>query len=215
MATATKWSNVAIAIQSALAAALTISSITKANPAVVTYTGTDPVNGDYVKLTVSGMSQVDARVFRVANVNAGGNTFELEGVDSSTYDTFTSGTAEVVTFGTTLATLTGLSASGGDFDMIDVTTIHDNIRKQIPGVASPSVYSFESMWDVSDAGLVALKAASDAQSQRAVRITFANGQKLLFIGYIGATLLPTGSAQELVKTQVQITGYGKPTVYST
>jgi hypothetical protein len=214
MATATKWSNIAIAIQSALGTANTISGITKASPAVVTYTGADPSNGDYIVLSVVGMSQVDARIFRVANVNAGGNTLELEGLDSTLFDTFSSGSFEVITFGTTLSTLTGVSASGGDFDFIDTTTIHDNVRKQIPGVASPSVYSFESLWDVSDAGLVALKSASDSQAQRAVRMTFANGQKLVFVGYIGATLLPTGSAQELVKTSVQITGYGKPTVYA-
>lgn len=214
MATATKWSSVGVAIESALATALTISGITKANPGVVTYTGTDPSNGDYVYLEVQGMHQLDGRVVRVANVNGAGNTFELEGVDTTLFDTFTSGTAEVITFGTTLATLTGLSATGGDFDFLDITTIHDNTRKQIPGLASPSAYSFESIWDVSDAGLVGLKAASDNQAKKAVKFSFANGQKMVLAGYIGATLLPTGSAQEVVKTSVVITADGKPTVYS-
>ena len=38
MTTATKWSNIAIAIQSALAAAKTITAITKANPGVASCT---------------------------------------------------------------------------------------------------------------------------------------------------------------------------------
>ncbi len=214
MATVSKWSGVGVAVESALATAITISGITKANPGVVTYTGTDPSNGDYVYLEVQGMYQLDGRVVRVANVNGAGNTFELEGVDTSAFDTFSSGTAEVITFGTTLATLTGLSASGGDFDFIDITTIHDNIRKQTPGLPNPSTYSFESIWDVSDAGLVALKSASDNQAKKAVKFTFANGQKMVLTGYIGATLLPTGNAQEVVKTSVVITADGKPTVYS-
>jgi hypothetical protein len=142
------------------------------------------------------------------------NTFELEGIDTTLFDTFTSGTAEAITFGTSLATATNVSASGGDFDFIDVTTIHDNVKKQIPGLANPSTFSFDNIWDVTDAGLVALKAASDSQAKRAVRFTFANGQKLYFTGYIGATLLPTGSAQEVVKTSVVVTMFGKPTVYS-
>lgn len=212
MASATKWSNIGIAVQSALAAADTITGITKANPGVVTATAHGLNNGDLVVLTVQGMYQLDGRVVRVANKST--DTFELEGVDTTSYDTFTSGTAEAITFGTTLSTATSVSASGGDFDFIDVTTIHDNVKKQIPGLANPATFSFENIWDVSDTGLVALKAASDAQAKRAVRFTFANGQKLYFTGYIGATLLPTGSAQEVVKTSVVVTMFGKPTVYS-
>lgn len=70
-----------------------ISGISKANPAVLTYSGTDNFsNGDRVLVTgVSGMGQVNNREFTVANVNTGANTFELSGVNSSAYDTYTSG----------------------------------------------------------------------------------------------------------------------------
>lgn len=212
MATTTKWSNIAIAVQSALAAADTITGITKANPGVATSTSHGISNGEYVLLTVQGMHQLDARVVRAANVTA--NTFELEGVDTSGFDTFASGTAEVITFGTSLTTATSINASGGDFDFIDVTTIHDSVKKQIPGMPNPATFSFENIWDVSDAGLVALKSASDSQAKRAVRFTFANGQKLVFGGYVGCSMLPTGGAQEVVKTSAVITMFGKPTVYA-
>lgn len=70
-----------------------ITGITKANPAVLTYSGADTfANGERVTVTgVLGMSQVNNREFTVANVNVGANTFELSGVDSSAYDTYTSG----------------------------------------------------------------------------------------------------------------------------
>jgi hypothetical protein len=198
------WSNVAVAIQSALSASQVISGVTKASTGVATYVGADPSNGDYIKISAVGMSQIDGRIFRVANVNAGGNTLELEGENTTHYDTFSAGTFEIVTFGTTLATATGLSASGGDFEFIDTTTIHAAVRSQIPGLASPA-----------DAGLVALKAAADIKAQRAVRFTFANGQKTLFVGYVGATLLPVGNAQDKVMTPTVITMYGRPTHYAT
>ncbi len=213
MPTVSKWSNVAVAIESAAGANKTITAITKANPGVVTSTAHGLSNGAYVKLTVQGMYQVDARVFRIANVAA--NTFELEGENTTADDTFTSGTANEITFGTTLATATGLTAGGGEFDFLDITTIHDNVRKQIPGLASAATYTFENLWDPADAGLVALKAASDNQSQKATRFTFASGGKVVFLGYIGATLLPVGNAQDIVKTPTTITMFGKPTVYST
>lgn len=214
MATATLWKSVAVAIESALATALTITAISKANPGVVTYTGTDPANGEYVKLTIVGMYQLDGVIARVADVDTGANTFELEGIDTTLYDTFVSGTAEVITFGTNLTTATSINASGGDFDFIDVTTIHDNVKKQIPGLANPAVYTMDQLWDPSDAAFAALKTASDNQQQKAIRFTFANGKKLLFLGYIGSSGLPVGSAQDKVTTQTVITGFGKPTVYA-
>jgi hypothetical protein len=212
MTTVVKWSGVQVAIQSALAAADTISAITKANPGVVTATAHGLNNGDYVKLTVQGMYQVDSRIFRVANKTT--DTFELEGENTTAYDTFSSGTAEAITFGTTMSTASGLQASGGDFDFIDVTTIHDNVKKQVPGAAAAGVYTFENLWDPSDTALVALKAASDNQAQRSIRITFAGGQKVLFNSYVGCTLLPTGNAQDKVVTQATLTMFGRPTVYA-
>lgn len=210
--TVNKWSGVQVAIQSALAAADTVSGVTKADPGVVTATSHGISDGTFVKMTASGMHQIDGRVFRVDNGAA--NTFELEGENTTSYDTFTSGTAEAITFGITMTTATGLQASGGDFDFIDVTTIHDNVRKQVPGVASAGVYTFECLWDPADAALAALKAASDNQSQRCVKFTFASGAIVTFNGYVGCTLLPTGNAQDKVVTQVTVTMFGRPTIYS-
>lgn len=214
MANISKWSNIAVAMQSAIAAAVTISGITKASPGVATTsTSHGYSNGDYVLLTAQGMYQVDKKVVRVAGVTS--TTFQLEGIDTTLFGTFSSGTCEKLTFGTTFGTLTSLSASGGDFDFIDTTTIHAQVKTQIPGLANPAKYSFESYWDVSDAGLLAAKAASETQAQRGFLFTFPNGQKAVFAGYIGCTLLPTGSSQDLVKTSVDITAFGTPTYYST
>lgn len=70
-----------------------ITGVTKANPAVVTYNGSDTyANGDRVVITgVVGMTELNNREFTVANVNAGANTFELSGVNSTGYGTYTSG----------------------------------------------------------------------------------------------------------------------------
>jgi len=213
MANVSTWAGVAVAIQSALDAAKTITAITKASPGVVSSTSHGYSNGDFVLLKVVGMNQVNNRIFRVANQASG--TFELEGENTTAYDTFTSGTAEKITFGTTVSTLTTVNASGGDFDFIDTTTIHDIVKSQIPGQASPSTFTFDAIWDVADAGMVALKAASDNKAQRCVRFTFANGQKFLFNGYVGTSLSPTGQAGDKVTTPVTLTAFGRPTVYST
>ena len=74
-------------------AAQDITGITKANPAVVTYSGSDTyANGDRVLINgVVGMTQVNNREFAVAGVNVGANTFELSGVNSTNYSTYASG----------------------------------------------------------------------------------------------------------------------------
>ena len=110
MADVSIWSGVGVAVQSALGGSQSVTGISKASPAVVTYVGADPANGDYIKLTALGMTEMNARVVRVANVNTGSNTFEAEGVDSTLYGTFSSGSMEPVTFGITISTLTGRSA---------------------------------------------------------------------------------------------------------
>lgn len=213
MATVTKWSNVAVAMQSALAAADTISAITKANPGVVTATAHGMNNGDYVYLSVQGMYQLNERVVRIANKTT--DTFELEGVDTTSFDTFTSGTAEAITFGTSISTATTVSNSGGGFDFIDTTTIHGNAKTQIPGLPNALSYSMDHLWDPADAGQIALKAASDAQARRAFKFTFGTGGKIMvFAGYVGFDGAPGGSAQDKAVTPSTITSNGRPTYYA-
>lgn len=70
-----------------------ITGVTQANPAVVTYSGADTyINGDRVVVTgVLGMTELNNREFTVAGVDAGLNTFQLSGVDSTGYGAYTSG----------------------------------------------------------------------------------------------------------------------------
>ena len=213
MPTPTVWKNVAVSMQSALAAAKTISAITKANPGVATSTAHGYTNGQIVFLTISGMYQLNDKPVRVANVTA--NTFELEGVDTTLFETFSSGTAELATLGTSITTATNISSSGGNFEFIDSTTIHGNAKSQLPGLPEATTFTMDHIWDVTDTGLLALKSASDNQAKRVFQFTFGTGgKKMLFAGYVGAALLPGGSAQQLVTTPTVITMNGTPTYYA-
>ena len=67
----------------------TISGVTKANPAVVTATSHGYSNDDHVVISsVAGMTQLNGRTFKVAGVTT--HTFQLSGVDSRDYSTYTS-----------------------------------------------------------------------------------------------------------------------------
>ncbi len=198
--------NVAVAMQSALAASVSITGITKANPAVVSHSGTDPSDGDYVVLEVQGMSQVNKRVLRVAGAAAG--SFQLEGIDSTLFDTFVSGNFQVVTFGTSFSTLTDISSSGGDPEFVDTTTLHDAQRSQVPITRSPLSYEMQSFWQPGDAALDALAQASDAIAARAIKFTFPSGAVYVFNGTVSYSDDPQAAFGEPVKSAVTFSAQG-------
>lgn len=70
-----------------------ITGITAANPAVVTYSGSDTyANGDTITISgVVGMTEVNGKNFTVDNVDTGANTFELKDYDSTDNTAYTSG----------------------------------------------------------------------------------------------------------------------------
>lgn len=217
MATVSTWSGVALAMQSALGAAKTITAIAKGATATVTATH-DFVVGDYVVFDVLGMHQINGRVYRVLSVSTT-VSFVIEdvngtSVDTTNFGTFTSGTCNKVTFGTTITTATTMSASGGDFDFIDTTTIHDNTKSQVPGTANALVYTFDNLWDPADAAQAAMKTASDNKAKRAFKITFASGRISVFNGYVGFVGAATGSAQDKVVSPASITAFGNPNYYA-
>ena len=210
------WSNVGVDVQTALSPAIPISAISKAVTAVVTYTGgTNPTNGDYIAVTSNGMFQVNDRTFRVANVNTGTKTFELEGEDSLTYDNFANGSLRVVTFGASFTSLQTINVSGGEPEYADVTTIHDNVRKRVPTIVSPLSLAMDSLFDLADPGFVEANKAYRAKTQRAIRLRFGTGAKMVLNGFFAAAGVPTGQAQQVVQTRIAIEAQNVPTVYAT
>lgn len=73
---------------------LVITGISAANPGVVTYTGTDPSNGQQgiiTGLTGALAPYLNGRRFTVANVDGGANTFELSGFSTAALPAWTAG----------------------------------------------------------------------------------------------------------------------------
>lgn len=216
MATPIFWSNVGVDVQTALAAAITLSAISKAATGICTYTGaTNPANGDYIALTSNGMFQVNDRTFRIANVNTGAKTFELEGEDTTLYDTFTSGSFQIITYGASMTTAQTVAVSGGDPEFADVTTIHDNVRKRVPTIVSPMSFAIDSLFDLTDPAFIELNKAYKAKAKRSIRLRFGTGAKMVLTGFCAAAGVPTGQAQGVVQTKISIEAQNIPTVYAT
>mgnify|MGYP003574654122 CR=1 FL=1 len=100
--------NVTVEVENTLATGLAVSAITKANPGVATATGHSLNNGDVVVFDVNaGMVELDGQAVRVSAAATG--VFTLEGLDTTDYSTFTSGTAYEVSAWHTMSNAQSIS----------------------------------------------------------------------------------------------------------
>ena len=71
-----------------LEATQNITGISAAATGVLTYSGADPSNGDWMYLDgIGGTTELNGRFVKVASVNAGANTFQLNDLDGVAIDT--------------------------------------------------------------------------------------------------------------------------------
>lgn len=217
MASVNKWSGVAVAMQSALGADKTITAVAIGATATITATH-DYDAGDYVVFTVQGTRQLNDKIFRVLSVSTT-VSFVIEdtdgsSIDTSAWDAFTSGTCNKITFGTSISTMVDFNVSGGEADSIDTTTVHDTEKTEIPGAKNPLVMAFSNIWDPTDSGLIALKAADEASTKYAFKLTFKTGVIAVLNGYVSYSGAPTGTAQDKVVSPGSIRVAKTPTYYA-
>lgn len=210
------WAKVGVDIQSALAASLTVSGISKAAAAVLSYAAgdTDPANGDYFLIEAVGMSQINNMVVRVSAVDPTANTFACEGLDSTNFDTFVSATAKKITFGKSFATMMDFSMSGGDAKYSDDSDIHSEMDSEVQVGFSVLKATSNNRFMPTDAALLEAQSASRAKAPRAVLIRFANGSKVAGYVNVSAPLVPTGSKGAIVQTPLAFSFKGFPSAWA-
>lgn len=210
--TTAAWAKVGVDIQSVLGTSLTVSGISKASPAVLSYAAgdTDPSNGDYFLIEAAGMGQINNMVVRVSAVDASANTFACEGLDSTLFDTFVSGTAKPITFGKSFGTMMDISASGGEVKMADNSDLHTDQDQEIPVGFSALKFTSNNRFVPTDTALLEAQAASRSKTTRCVLFRFANGSKVAINAYIGAPLTPAGAKGAVVQTPVSFSALGFP-----
>jgi hypothetical protein len=125
-------------VGTALAAALTVTGISKATEAVVTATNT-LANGDFVMFgPVDGMTELSYLTARVKTVS--GSSFVLEGIDSTNWGTWSAGTCQRVTTFSTISTATSIDFGAGSVENLDATTLLDVSKQSLAGMlALPDV----------------------------------------------------------------------------
>jgi hypothetical protein len=119
-----------------------------------------------------------------------------------------------ITFGVSMTTVQDVNSGGGEFQFTDITTIHDALQKRIPTVSSPFTMGLGCLFKPSDAAHIELGVANRTKTTRAIRVRWATGDVAVWLAYVGASGIPTGSAQQVVKTTVSFEGQGTPNFYA-
>jgi hypothetical protein len=210
-----KNSGLRLSMQSAIAAAKTISGITNAAPGVISSTGHGYSDGDIVLLEVQGMTELNNRLFVVSG--SATDSFQLEDVegtgeiDTTSYGTFSSGTAKKVTLGTSITGTQGFAPSGGDVKFLDTTTVQDTSDTQEANGFTAQSYQLTQQWDPADSAQLAMIEASRLGERRAFRIMWPNGRFVLFYGTVGYKGAPGGENQGVTTAPAALALSGEPT----
>lgn len=210
-----KNSGLRMAMESALGVAKTITAITNDADGELTITGHGIAAGSVILIECLGMTEINNRLFEVIVVDT--NTIALEGVDGTTpiattdYGVFTSGTAKVVTFGTTITGVSGFAPTGGEIKFLDTTTVHDTEDKQITAGSTALSYNLTMQWDPADAAQAAMLASSKLGEAKAFRILWPNDTYAMWYGTVGYNGAPGGDNQGVTTTNAAVALSGTPT----
>ncbi len=208
-------SGLKMSMESAIAAAVAITTLTNAAPGVIGKVAHGLSDGDIVLLQVEGITELDGRLFVV--FNKGTDDFELadvggiSGLSTVGMGVFTSGTYQVVTLGTSVSGVQEFSPSGGDPKFVDTTTIHDKTDKQIVVGASAMGFGLTMQWDPANTAQAAMRAAFQAAASKGFKLLWPDGTFMLFYGTVGFTGMTGGSNQGVTTTPAALTLEGNPT----
>lgn len=171
--------NMNVAIEASRDTALTVTGVTNANPGVATSAAHGLSNGDIVVFSVSsGMVELDGQAVRVSAVDT--NTFTLEGLDTTDYSTWVSGTAEEILTWSTIAGAQQASMPDPAPNKIDITTLIDKSKQYAYGLPDAPDGTISGLYDPANAGVAIVKAATKANAAKVFRISWAGGQYTYF-----------------------------------
>ena len=204
-----------VSIGSAYGSSLTISGLTNANPAVATSTAHGLSNGDIVRIT-SGWSRLNGKVVRVANVAT--NTFELEGIDTSSTTNYPAGSGtgsaqEVTTF-TQISQILGSSSTGGEQQFVEYQFLEADAQVRIPTVKSAAGLTLTIADDPTLSGYTALSTANDDRLARALKVALPNGSFIYYQAYATLNKTPSLSVNEVSTVEATFSLLNEPVRYA-
>lgn len=204
-----------VAIASGYSAALDMTAVTNADPAVATLEAAHGVvSGDYLEVT-SGWSRLTDKVVQAGTVAT--NDVPLLGIDTTLTSIYSAaggtGSVRKITGWTQLSQILQSSSSGGEQQFLEYQFLESDAQKRIPTFKSASGLSFSIADDPTLAGYILASEANDDRLPRAVRITLPNGAVIVYNAYISLNKTPSLTVNEIMACEITLSLLAEPVRY--
>lgn len=203
--------NLKVEVQASLDTPVTITAITKANPGVASAVNTYS-NGDFVLILCEGMQQLNGVIARVANVS--GTQFDLEGVDTTNFATFTSGTATKILTWATAGFATDVNLPNAAPTALDASTLIDIVGQTVYGRPGAQEGSIDGLFAPLDAVMTDLRDATMQNATRGFRVTWPTGLIGVFNGNVAAGQGFVQGNNAIATTSIAVSVRGFPVFYA-
>lgn len=202
-------------IASAYGAAIPVTALSNANPAVATAAAHDLSDGDIIAVT-SGWTRLNDRAARVANSLTG--TFALERINTLNTQPYPAGSGvgsvrEVTAF-VEISQITDVATSGGDQQFLTFGFLADDDDRQLPTTKNPISMAVTVADDPDQPYVAVVEAADEDKVARVLRLNLPNGDSILYNAYVTITSTPALARNNLMTRVITISLAGRPTRYS-
>ena len=206
-----------ISVAKAYSAAITVTTATNAPSCQLTTTSAHTFEvGNYVEVS-SGWGLMDQRILRCASGTTG-STVVLEGMNTTDTSKFPAGvgigSVRKITTWVPVTQVKSMSASGGEQQFTDVTSITDTVARQMPTIRG-AVNMTVDVYDDPTLGWYAdVVAADEARKPFGLLMAFPNGSKLVANAYWSLLRVPTMAQNEALMTQITLSYAAEPVRYA-
>ncbi|MDE4918157.1 tail tube protein [Cupriavidus metallidurans] len=197
-------------------AAIAVTALTNASPAVASAAAHALVDGDIVEI-ISGWPALNGRVARVIDSEAG--TFALEGInttDATKYPTGAGiGSVRKILTWTPITQVLEASMSGGEQQFYNYQLLEDTgDERQIPTIRSARSATLQIADDDTLPHYAVLDAADAERKPRAIWLQLPSRARTYYRAYVSFNKVPTLTKNQAMALSVALSIDGEPTRYS-
>lgn len=203
-----------ISIANGYLAAIAITALSNANPAVASAAAHGFAPGDFVEIT-SGWSRLTNKVVKVGAVTAG--TFELVNIDSTLVSIYPAGggggLVRKVTGYTQLAQILASTSSGGEQQFLEYQFLESDAQKRIPTFKTAAGLTFSVADDATQPGYLVAVNANDDRLPRAVKAVLPSGSVISYNAYVSVNKTPSLTVNEIMAVECTMSLLAEPVRY--
>ena len=166
-------------VENTLGTAITVTAVTQGAAPSCTATAHGLTAGDVIKFTVaSGMVEMDGQVCRVASATT--DAFVIEGVETTDYSTWETGTVEEVTAWYTVSQATDVDLGNASPTELDGSTLLSKRTVTLYGRPGAIAGTISIQHERASANALAKIKAASVSDVLAFRVTYNTGETSLF-----------------------------------